>query len=498
LKKCNIHIVASNRLGNIKSMLEKIDEYEGQKVELSVTKWNYSFLALNYFLTAEMTEEPDIMLIFDNAEFSRIDGATGKNIGYKKMLDTLRTARVNLQKAKIVLVLSEDKKEDKSLISEIMKMDIQNFFFSAGYEYDEEQLKSWLFGPDRTLDDNKIFLEERESETFQPVIKFVDRIIEKPIIQTEVVEKVVKKKEVKVVEKIVQVEGQRPDSFKKLILTVWDNAEFGCELAYMAAKLSGLEVLLVDADLLSPKADLILNVRKNPDSIKTEGLYEDSGFNIIMDTIEKNVFNPAFFSDACISRKDAKNLHILTGNYNIENYEYYSKDTYKIFLEKCYNAFDITIILVNRSIYDLFTLISLDKSDYNLIATKADIISIRDFNNQIQFLHEKQLMDINKFKFIGYEFEENICLKESILKEVTENNYLGHISYNKKRVLYRNLKAPYARRMPVKQVDEYKDILAYFRIIPKRKFKDRLNSNIKIFKLKLRSICKRAKLFKRR
>lgn len=303
----------------------------------------------------------------------------------------------------------------------------------------------------------------------------------------------------KIVEKIIEIEGERPDSFKKLILTIWDNAEFGCELAYMAAKLSGLEVLLVDADLLSPKADLILNVKKNPENIKTEGMYTDSGFNIIMDTIEKNVFTPAFFSEACINRKELKNLHILTGNFNLENYEYYSKDSYKIFLEKCYHAFDITILLVNRSIYDLFSLISLSKSDYNLIATKADVLSIRDFNSQIVFLHEKQQIDINKFKFIGFEYAEDLCMKKSDLEESTENNYLGHISYSKKRITYRNLKAPYVRRMPISQVDEYKDILAYFKVMPKQKFMDKFRSRSKRMKLKLRSFVKKLKpKFKRK
>lgn len=301
----------------------------------------------------------------------------------------------------------------------------------------------------------------------------------------------------KIIEKIVEIEGEKPDSFKKLILTVWDNEEFGCELAYMAAKLSGLEVLLVDADLLSPKADLILNVNRQPENIKTEGLFADSGLNIIMDTIEKNVFSPTFFTEACVNRKELKNLHILTGNYSIENYEYYSKDSYKTFLEKCYHSFDLIIVLVNRSMYDLFTLISLDKSDYNLVAIKPDLITIRDFNSHIQFLHEKQHIGKNKFKFIGFETIEGLEIKDSILKEVTENNFLGHVSYSSKRAAYRNLKAPYVRRIPIKQADEYKDILAYFKIIPKRKFMDRLRSRNKIFKLKLRSILKKFKLKRR-
>lgn len=493
LKKYSIHLVATNRLSNVKDMLEGLKEFEGQEVELSISKWNYSFLALNYSLTNEIVEEPDIMLIFDNAEYSRIDGATGKNIGYKKMIDALRTAKINLQKSRIVLVLSEDKKEDKTLISEIMKIDLQNIFFSGSEDLDVNSLKAWIFGPERTLEDNKEYLAQDEVLNFQPAIKYIDRIVEKPVIQTEVVEKIIEKTSVKVIEKIVEVEGEKAESFKKLILTVWDNAEFGCELAYMAAKLSGLEVLLVDADLLSPKVDLILNVKRNSENIKTEGMRYDSGFNIIMDTIEKNVFTPTFFSEACVNRKELKNLHILTGNYNLEKYEYYSKDSYKIFLEKCYHAFDITIILVNRSMYDLFTLISLDKSDYNLIATKSDLISIRDFNSHIQFLHEKQQIDINKFKYIGFEYTEGICLRENILKEITEGNFLGNISYAKKRVMYRNLKAPYVRRIPIQQIDEYKDILTYFKIANKRKLMDKLRSRNKIIKLKFRSFFKKFK-----
>lgn len=495
MRKYNIHLVSSNRLSNLKDLLEEIKEYEGQKVEVSISKWNYSFLALNYFLTNEMTEEPDIMLIFDNAEFSRIDGATGRNIGYRKMLDTIRSAKVNLQKSRIVVILSPDKEEDKGLISELMKLDIQNFYFADSDNLDKNVIKKWLFGHEKTVEDNKKYLIKAEREEIQTVIKYVDRVIEKPIIHTEVVEKVVEKTQLKVVEKVI--EGEKPDSFKKLILTVWDNAEFGCELAYMAAKLSGLEVLLVDADLLSPKADLILNVNRQPENIKTEGLFGDSGLNIIMDTIEKNVFSPTFFTEACVNRKELKNLHILTGNYSIENYEYYTKDSYKIFLEKCYHAFDLTIVLVNRSMYDLFTLISLDKSDYNIIAIKPDLISIRDFNSHIQFLHKTQNMDKDKFKFIGFENIEGLGIKDSILKEITENNFLGHVSYSSKRAAYRNLKAPYIRRIPIKQVDEYKDILAYFKIIPKRKIMDRLRSRNKIFKLKTRSILKKFKLKRR-
>lgn len=472
---------------DLRTKLEDIKEFDGKKIEINVCKWNYSFLALNYYLINEVVDEPDILLILDNAEFSQIDGASGKNIGYKKMLETLRTANINLTRTKIVLILSEDKINNKSLIAEIMKLDIQNFYFLDSFELSMEKLKKYLFGPDKNIDDNKIYLLENEREIVEPIIKYVDRIVEKPIIQTEVVEKVIEK--TRTVEKIVEFEGNKPDSFKKLILAIWDNAEFGCELAYMAAKVSKLEVLLVDADLLSPKVDLILNINKQPNNIKAEGIFKDSGLNILVDTIEKNVYSPAFFSEACINRKELKNLHILTGNYDIENYEYYTEESYKIFLEKCYYAFDIVIVLVNRSMYDLFTLKTLEKSDFNLIATKPDLLSIRDFNSQIQFLYDKQAIDKDKFKFIGYE-NKNIGIKNNIFREVTENNFLGYISYSKKREAYRNLKIPYVRRLKLNEKEEYKDVLAYFNISSRRTFANKLVNRFKIIRLKTRSTFK--------
>jgi len=51
--------------------------------------------------------------------------------------------------------------------------------------------------------------------------------------------------------------------------------------------------------------------------------------------------------------------------------------------------------------------------------------------------------------------------------------------------------------MTSRQVDEYKDILAYFKIVPKRKLMDKLRSKIKYAKLKIRSIFKKLKLRKK-
>ncbi|HHW49111.1 MAG TPA: protein kinase [Clostridiaceae bacterium] len=286
-------------------------------------------------------------------------------------------------------------------------------------------------------------------------------------------------------------------SFKKLVLAVWDNAEFGCELAYMAAKLTGLSVLLIDLDLLSPKADLYLNIRKYPDRIINESILDSSGFNssglnIVMDSIEKNFITHELLLKASVRRRELKNLYILTGNYNLENYEYYSNESLVKLIEKCYQQFDVVILLVNKSIYDSYTVISLAKSDYNIVPIRADIDVLREFNNYLAFLKDKQKIPLEKTKFVAFEYNPATNLALGTLRETTEKNFIGCISYSAKRARCRNLRIPYVKRMERNIVLNYINILNAFCIVPKPGLYDRLNNILRELYLIWRSVKKAA------
>lgn len=132
---------------------------------------------------------------------------------------------------------------------------------------------------------------------------------------------------------------------KKLILTVWDNPEFACELAYITSKKTRLNVMIADLDLLSPSIDLFLNIKKYPEELAKERITNESGINIILDSIEKGSFTNEDFFGSSIKRKDLKNLYIITGNYRLENYEYYNNDGIVKFIEKAGQVFDVLIFL---------------------------------------------------------------------------------------------------------------------------------------------------------
>lgn len=272
------------------------------------------------------------------------------------------------------------------------------------------------------------------------------------------------------------VKAQNPKyiSFKKLVVTVWDNAEFACELAYTAAKQTRFRILLADLDLLAPKVDIFLNVRKYSDKIFGGYRFDNSGLNLVMDAVEKNALTEEVLTKASVKRKELKNLFILTGNYKLENYEYYDNESLMMFIDKAYQYYDMTILAVNRSLYDSYTVVSLLKSDFNIIPVRADIDKLREFNRYLLFLKEKQNLALEKTKFIAFEYNPSTNLDRASIEETTEHNFLGSVRYSARRTRYRNLKAPYARRMDTAVRLDYMNILYKLGITPGLTLIDRL------------------------
>ncbi|MEM1724150.1 MAG: AAA family ATPase [Thermoplasmata archaeon] len=285
-------------------------------------------------------------------------------------------------------------------------------------------------------------------------------IINKDNVKVKVEKQIIEKEKIVYKDRIIREKELVTVNFKRIILAVWDNAEFGCELAYMAARMTNYKVLLVDLDMLSPKADLILK-------IKPSELNQDKGLNAILDNLQRNIFDMNSFYESCTRLLD--NLYVVTGNCDLKNYEYYTDDSIHKLLDKAYQNFDITLLLINRCIYDLATLISLTKSDYNIIAIKPDIVSIREFKNYISFLNDKQQIDDKKFLFATYEYSKNNSLTPDVIKAVVKN-YIGKVQYSKHRDKMRSSKALFIKRKFKEVSEDYINIMSYFNIVPKKSF----------------------------
>lgn len=461
-KEYTIHVVAPAEFSQIKPALEKLQTVNNEVVSISVTGWDYSYSSMAHWAETDICEVPDIVLLFDTAEYPRVNADTGSLLHYSGMINCIKEIRLKLD-SKYVIVLSKDKEENLEFLNELMKLDIHNFYFAKG-EFSIEDLKVWIFSPEKTLKNNEKYLIAGQGLALTKVIK------EKADPGIEIKEKIITVE--KVVKELVSVK------FKKLILTVFENPEFACELSYMAAKLSDLNVLLIDLDTLNATADAILNIPKYPSNIRSfDDVTNNTGLNICLDAADKNILSREILLEAAIVK--TKSLYILTGNYNLSNFEYYNEQSLERLLEKAYELFDVTILITNGFIYDSFTLISLKKSDHNLFPISADRLSLRKTNRYLALLNEKQKVPFEKSGFVAFEYNPSVDLDKSIIHELTGGSYIGNIRYSEKRRRYRNLKVPFAKNMDKKMVSDYINVLSKFNIIPKKKFADTFRDSFK-------------------
>lgn len=275
-----------------------------------------------------------------------------------------------------------------------------------------------------------------------------------------------------------KLQASARNTFKRLVLTIWGNPEFGCELAYFAAKRSGYSVLLADLDLLAPKADLYLGIKKFPGMVLNEGILGNSGLNMAIEAADKNILKPNLIKEVSSRNKDIPGLFTLTGNYRLENYEYFSDSSLMKLIDMAYSSFDITILLASGWIYDSYTVVALSRSDFNIIPVHADIGAIREFNSYIAFLADKQKIPADRSKFIAYEYTKEYNLTQAELEKAVEGNYIGEVRYSKKRAACRNNKSVYAAHMEKEIQDDYTRILSWFGIIPEPGLRDILLKSI--------------------
>jgi len=188
------------------------------------------------------------------------------------------------------------------------------------------------------------------------------------------------------------------------------------------------------------------------------GIPGRSGLDIIMDAAGKRMLTSELLRRAAETRKEMKNLYIITGNYRLDNYEYYSEDSVTYLIDKCYRYFDITVLLVNRSIYDAFTLAALLRSDVNIAAVKGETGQLREFNTYIAFLDEKQHLPPENTKFVLFEYDGTSDISKAEAAQATQGNLLGTVSFSRKRVLYRNMNSAYVCHMEKDILRDYSRI----------------------------------------
>lgn len=245
----------------------------------------------------------------------------------------------------------------------------------------------------------------------------------------------------------------------KGVITVFGNGEMACELAYVISEDFKGKTLIIDSDRLNPTVDIHLNVSNGKYRIRNniKGNPE-SGLGLVIDIINKNMMTYELMDELVMKKSGTKNLKVIHGDHEIDNYEYYNVDGFHKLLDISREKYDYIVIATNDFIYDAYTCHSLMTSDVVLVPCKKELPEINKYNKYIDFLSRKQNMDKAKVRFVAFETNKNSGIGDDLMAEAVCGAYIGHVSECSKRVHKRNIKGSYAMKMSKKNRKEYIDL----------------------------------------
>lgn len=243
-------------------------------------------------------------------------------------------------------------------------------------------------------------------------------------------------------------------------INVWGNYQLGCELGYIIAKHLSLKVLIIDSNRIAPSLDMYFAIDKFTKGFEiNEDKGINTGLNIAIDGIRKKVLTKELLYSIAKPHKKIKNLSFLTGSYNLNNYEYFDLGSYSELLSISKDYYDVVITLSNESIYDLYTSVSLIRSDINLIPTETQTDRIRDINSQLLFLEEKQGISQDKNYIVPYEYMPSCDLSLDMVGDISVCRTLPQIGFSKDRRSMRSSKKVFVENMKKKEEQQYLKII---------------------------------------
>jgi hypothetical protein len=235
------------------------------------------------------------------------------------------------------------------------------------------------------------------------------------------------------------------------VVCVWDGAEFGCEMA--AALSEGRQVLVIDADLLNPKADLLLGLRQitRPSDNWTAGL--DLA---LAEELRGNLDILSFNRLVQPTRVD--NVNALTTGASLDHYEHFSLDSFFQVIRLSRLVNDLVIILCSRFVYDAFTCLCLQAATHVLIPVAGESGAFRERKRAIDYLVSRQQLDCSKIRFAAFPYNPMTDLSQGTLDELCGGLLAGCISDCGRRRSMKSGARPYATSIDRSNLREYRNL----------------------------------------
>lgn len=240
------------------------------------------------------------------------------------------------------------------------------------------------------------------------------------------------------------------------VYSVWNGAEFGCELAVQLRHYYA-SVLVIDSDLFSPEADLLLG-KKNRQLLPLPQTGTDN-LNMVLREIQREALTPGRLRELAWNSL-APNVDLLVFGDSLDEYDHLPPGNFFRLIEIARQTYPVVILLLNRFLYDAFTCLGLLASDQVLIPTTGSAASFRALNRSIDFLHLRRQIDPERVKFIAFPYDERTDLSLGTLNVLAHNRLLGSIQTDLARQRRRGSAKPYALAISSVNEKEYDGLIA--------------------------------------
>lgn len=241
--------------------------------------------------------------------------------------------------------------------------------------------------------------------------------------------------------------------FKKVIAVYSPTGEgsstIAAHLAYALASKKECKVGLLDFEIFNPTQRELFDI--DPSYTLKDAL----------DAVVKKTLTPVVLENYMKNSKVNKNLDILAGLYDINEYYSTQEDLFEEIIEKAKFTYDYVVIDTN-SLYDLYpTNIALVMADEIVVPLRGRKHSIDTVNRYIANFNEYNDFDIRKFKLVVNKYSGNDLTSIEIQSQAIRP-IIGYISYDKKYDTSNLFNS-------TKRMNEYVDILNGIGIKAKKK-----------------------------
>ncbi len=236
------------------------------------------------------------------------------------------------------------------------------------------------------------------------------------------------------------------------LLCIWSGADFACELAVVLAQEQAKTVLVIDADLLNPRADLLLGQAR-----QTKQEPEARGLGLALQAGQQGRLTPQNLASLC-QQTAIKRVRLLGANDLLDEYEFYRLDSLQQVLRQASLLFDIVLVLCPRSIFDAFTCLCLVVADLVLVSLTGDLASFREANRMLEFMGRQHKMDFSRLAYVPFDYDKQNDLGPGTLGELCQGRLAGVISSQAQRRKALQTQ-PYAARLTDLNRSEYKQLI---------------------------------------